>query len=274
VPQPYRDDSFDSGPRIGLPGVTPVVQSILWTNVVIGVLFLFLGGNATFAKIHEVLALDIDAWREHFPLVPVWQLATFGFLHSTGDPMHLVMNMIGLYFLGTMLEGILGSRRFAVLYGAGVLVPAVLQLAVALSFDQHLLVVGASGAVLALVVALATMRPHALFYLLLAPVKLWVIAVVYVMLDLFGLVRGGGDAAHVVHLGGAALGFAAVKLHWVWYDPFAALEARREAKVRENAQDDAQRLDELLARIHRDGIGSLSEREKAFLKRMSSRRDG
>jgi hypothetical protein len=60
----------------------------------------------------------------------------------------------------------------------------------------------------------------------------------------------------------------------VWIDPIAELESRREARAVASREDDERRLDALLERIHREGIGSLSARERDFLKRMSARRGG
>jgi hypothetical protein len=75
-----------------------------------------------------------------------------------------------------------------------------------------------------------------------------------------------------VHLTGAAYGFLAVRRRWIWGDPLAAWAGRREARVAAREQDDSRRVDELLQRIHEKGMQSLSTREKAFLKRVSSRK--
>ena len=74
----------------------------------------------------------------------VWRLLTSGFLHA--DPIHLLLNMVGAYFLGSMLEPALGSVRFVALYLASLF---------AGSFGAMLLspeaeTVGASGAIFGL----------------------------------------------------------------------------------------------------------------------------
>ena len=268
-------DPADTAGQFALPRMTPAVKALLIANLALALPFLFLYDAVPFLRgVHTALALDVDAWRDHAPWFPVWQLATYGFLHSAHEPMHLLGNLIGLYFFGTWLESLLGTRRFLLVYGLGIVVPGLVQLLVALAFGQSLLVVGASGAVLLLVVAMATLRPQAMVIVLFVPVRLWLVATVYVLLDLFGLVRGGGGAAHVVHLGGAALGFALAKTGALWWDPWDAYAARKVARERQSAVDDEARLDALLDRIHKQGIASLSESEKAFLKRMSARRGG
>jgi len=90
-------------------------------------------------------------------------------------------------------------------------------------------------------------------------------------IDVFRMLNGGAGVAWAVHLAGAAYGFLAVRRGFLWSDPLEALARRRARAVVERERSDVQRLDELLARIHDKGLNSLSEREKAFLKRVSKR---
>lgn len=69
-----------------------------------------------------------------------WRLVTSGFLHS--DPIHLLLNMVVLYFLGRMLEPALGHLRFAALYVAALFAGAF----GALLLSPEAATVGASGA--------------------------------------------------------------------------------------------------------------------------------
>ncbi|MBM3992128.1 MAG: rhomboid family intramembrane serine protease [Planctomycetes bacterium] len=270
----YSDPADGSG-QFALPRMTRVVKTLLVLNLALALPFLFLYEVVPFLpNVHDTLSLDVDAWRESAPWFPLWQLVSYGFLHSPHEPMHVLGNLIGLYFFGTWLESLIGARRFLLWYLAGIVLPGFVQLCVALVLGSKLSVVGASGAVLLLVVAMATLRPQALVIVLFVPVRLWLVATVYVLLDLFGLVRGAGNAAHVVHLGGAALGFGLAKSGALWWEPWTALSARRQARAQQDVLDDEARLDALLERIHQRGIASLSESERAFLKRMSSRRGG
>lgn len=254
--------------------MTPIVKALLIANVLIALPFLFLiDAMPVLRDAFDLLALDVPAWRAWAPLVPVWQLVTYGFLHDPDSPMHLLFNLLGLYFFGTWVESLVGSRRFLLLYALGIVIPGTLQVALALALGSNLLVVGASGAILTLLLITATLDPRRLVYVYFIQMPLWLVAVLYVAMDLWGMARGsGGGTAHVVHLGGAALGFVLAKSGAIWFDPFEAWAARKAVKQVEDQQNDEQRLDELLARIHREGIGSLSGRERDFLKRMSARR--
>jgi len=73
-----------------------------------------------------------------------WRLLTGGFLH--GDPIHLLLNMVGLWFLGQLLEPALGVVRYVGLYLASLFAGS----AGALLLEPEAATVGASGAVFGL----------------------------------------------------------------------------------------------------------------------------
>jgi membrane associated rhomboid family serine protease len=79
----------------------------------------------------------------------VWRLVTGAFLHAPTNPLHILFNMYILYWLGTMLEPVLGHLRFLALYFASLLAGSF----GALVADPHGLTVGASGAVFGLMAA-------------------------------------------------------------------------------------------------------------------------
>jgi membrane associated rhomboid family serine protease len=250
--------------------VTPGAKGLLWAN---GIVFLL---TLLARPLIDWFALRPGAWVESFPLLPFWQVVTYGFLHSTGSAFHLLFNLLGIYFFGSMLEGIIGTRRFLAWYLAAVVVGGLAQLAAGivsyLGGTDVGYTLGASGGVLFLIVACATLRPDTLVIFILFPLKLKTLALIMVGLDLFGLLSGTGGTAYLVHIAGAVLGFAAVKLRWVWVDPVERVQEHREASRERSAAEDAQKLDALLKQIHERGIGSLTKREREFLKRMSSRR--
>jgi membrane associated rhomboid family serine protease len=78
-----------------------------------------------------------------------WRLVTSGFLHI--GPLHLLFNMIALWFIGRDIELVLGRLRFSVLYGASLLGGSA---AVMLFGSPTGAVAGASGAIFGLMGAL------------------------------------------------------------------------------------------------------------------------
>lgn len=277
-PPPYRDPGFGGGgASFGYPRLTPAVKKLLWINGGLFLAFWLLArvfALELFGRLYfEVLALSPSTWREWFPFVPLWQVLTYGFLHDLLSPFHILFNMLMLYFFGTMLEEIVGSRRFLVTYVIAILIGGVVQISVNLASGVQADTLGASGAVLATVVATAVLRPNTTVLFLFIPVTLKIMAIVMVGLDLF-MVLGGtsGNTATLVHLSGAAYGFLAVKQRWIWKDPLEAWAHRQEQVAGEREQDEAARLDRLLQRIHDEGMGSLSRRDREFLRRVSSRK--
>ncbi len=266
-------DSGDPGNpgRSFSPVSSSVTKKLLWANgIAFAVTVVF---KWYFPKIGDPLwswlELHTATWYSGIPAV--WQLWTYGFLHDAGDPFHLLFNMLVLYFFGTMLEARVGARRFAWQYFTALAVGAIFHLAVAPVFGYSS-VFGASGAVLYTVIACAVLQPNAqvIFFFVTLPLK--VMALLLVGLDIFNLMRPGGSrTASDVHLAGAALGFLAARQGWIYFDPSVWWQARREQHVASVQATDAQRLDQLLERIHREGIHSLSQRDKDFLSRMSKR---
>ena len=277
-PPEYRG----GGPQMAMPSLSPLVKRILIANVaVFGVCFVLSlinrGAWDGPLGIVNLFGIQPALWVNWFPFLPLWQLVTWGFLHSVFDPGHILFNMLGLYFFGTMLEGLLGSQRLGVLYGGALLIAGTATLLAGIFTGSSVPTLGASGAVLAVIVAAATLRPNAQVIFLIFPMRLWTLALIVVGMDVFHLLRqigdGGaaGNVAYLAHVSGAAWGFLAVKQGWIWKDPVARLESWREERVEQRGAHDQAEVDRLLAKIHKEGIGSLSAREKAVLKRASKK---
>ena len=105
---------------------------------------------------------------ENFRALKIWTLLSYSFLHSTQSLMHLIGNMLGLFFIGRILEPILGRHKFLLLYFSGAVCGGLLYLL--LHFSGSTVVVGASAAVFALLGVLpnppgAPYHPTAFFHL-------------------------------------------------------------------------------------------------------------
>lgn len=143
-----------------------------------------------------------------------WTLLTYAITHR--DFFHILFNMLNLYWFGQLIQEYLGDRRLVSLYVLGGLAGAAMFL---LSYNlipklvegSGATVIGASGAVTAIIVAAATLLPDYTFMLiLLGPVKIKWIAAVLVLISIAG-VNGGNAGGEITHLGGALLGFVFVK---------------------------------------------------------------
>ena len=231
-----------------------------------------------------------------------WTVLTYAFVHR--DFWHILWNMLNLYWFGQLVREYLGDRRLVSLYVLGGLAGAAVFL---LSYNlipklvdgPGALVVGASGAVTAIIVAAATLLPDYTFSLILiGPVKIKWVAAVVVILSLAG-VNGGNAGGEIAHLGGALLGFVFVKQLQAGRDLgrpvqavgnfFANLASRRPAMrvstprraepVAATASSSGKKpvpnqplqdeIDLILDKISRSGYESLSKDEKQKLFRAS-----
>jgi len=272
----WRDSGFEGGPQFVLPSMTPVTKRLIWINVGVFLVgwMVFLASARFDVTLKTFFGVSPQQWKSLLP--PVWQLVTYGFVHSHTALFHILFNMLLLYFFGTMLEGVVGGRRFLSFFLGAVVAGGVASLVFGLLLGRDLPTIGASAGALGVLVAAATMRPNARVIFIIFPLTLRTLALILVALDAFNGVntlagRGSENVAYFAHLGGMAFGYLMVKRGWIWRDPLAGLQSGLEQRRARSAQDERKRVDELLDKIHREGIHSLSMRERAFLKRVSKR---
>jgi membrane associated rhomboid family serine protease len=147
-----------------------------------------------------------------------WTIVTYSFTHSLSDILHILFNMVGLYWFGRLFVEYLGSDKLIALYVLGGLAGAFLYLFVFnvlptpdFLADSPRGMVGASASIFAIMTATAVLLPNYSFYLLfLGPVKIKYIAAVYIFISILGSVgsNAGGDIAHI---GGALIGYVYMK---------------------------------------------------------------
>ncbi len=132
-----------------------------------------------------------------------WRLVTGGFLHAPNNPLHIMFNMYALYWLGTMLEPVLGRGRFLGLYFASLLAGSLGALALT---DPNRATVGASGAVFGLMAAAFVMQ-HARGV---NPMQSGIGPVILLNLGITFLIPGISIGGHIGGLIGGALAALAI----------------------------------------------------------------
>lgn len=146
----------------------------------------------------------------------VWTLLTYSFLHA--DFFHIFANMLGLFFIGTPLEKMIGTRRFCAVYFLGALLGGLLWLA--LSWNDREGLVGASAAVMSVFACFcAVCPPYPITFLLffVLPVSMMPMTMLKIaaLIEVLGLVSSFGGAGSVVaysaHLGGMGAGLLAAR---------------------------------------------------------------
>ena len=255
------------------------VGTLLFISIVVWVLQLLVTDLTFFlvAQRDSVLGLEI------------WRLITANFAHSVSGFEHLAYNMLGLFIFGRDVEALYGKRSFYLLYFAAGILAICAQLV-----SSPAPVLGASGAVLAIVTLFALHFPRRiilLFFIL--PIPAWLLCVFFILGDVMGVLQearggSGSNVAHLAHLAGAVFGLAFWKfdLRWERFFGSSGQRVRRarprsknvpfsrpEPKRRERREEDAvsQRIDQLLAKISSSGKDSLSDEEWEFLRENSGR---
>lgn len=187
-----------------------------------------------------------NTFLDHFVLVPalvlqsfaIWQVVTYLFLH--GGVMHLLWNMLALWMFGAELERTWGTNRFLRFYFAcGVIAGLTVVGASVIFHGQNSPTVGASGAILGILVGYAVMFPdRTLLFGFLIPMKskyfVMIIAAV-VIFQSFSSVAGHGPASVAVmaHVGGLAAGYFLLRGKWLYgRGNMAASEAYKDWKLR------------------------------------------
>jgi membrane associated rhomboid family serine protease len=170
----------------------------------------------------------------------VWRLVTYAFLHAVASPMHILFNMLFLYWFGRDVEEAYGPREFLAFYlGAAVLGGAAF---VATKWSTVGYCLGASGAVTAVLVLAACREPGRIILLFFfVPCPIWLLVVFLVAKDALDFLGGGNTGTAVqVHLAGAAFGFLYYRLQWRltgWWPGFR-LHWRRAARPKLRIYDE------------------------------------
>ena len=139
----YSDGHGGAQRRMGfnMPAPTPVVKYLLIINVVV-----FIGQCLMEGKLEAFFAATGDSMSS---AVQIWRLITFQFLHHTGGLMHLLFNMLGIYFLGPTLERSWGGKGFLKFYlTCGAVGGLIYVLACLFGWMDGGILIGASGGVL------------------------------------------------------------------------------------------------------------------------------
>jgi membrane associated rhomboid family serine protease len=252
-----------------VPSLSMAVRTILLLNVGLFILQQFL--PAAYLKTFGLVPAYVlgRAW--------IWQLVTYMFLH--GSILHIFFNMLFLWMMGSELERYWGSREFVKYYvvtgtGAGVINMLVQP-------HSTVPIIGASGAIFGLIIAFALAFPDRellLYFFIRIKAKYFAVLIGFLeLISLFALPNAG--IARFAHLGGLVVGYFYLK--WEKYSyPFKhwyggsrrriedSARRREEAKERKAREE----IDRILDKIGREGLDSLTDRERDFLDKQSGRR--
>lgn len=271
--------------------------------LVVNIYFLFLSLMAVKnddLNIINWLAVPSDL---HTLLIRPWTLLTYMFFHVSF--WHLAMNMLVLFFGGSLFKQYLGEKKLLSVYIFGGLSGAlfyVVAFNVFPVFQDKLLTsvaLGASASVMAIIIAAATYLPNYPVYLFFfAKVKMKYIAAIYIVVDMLSInekssLYDANPGGHIAHLGGALFGFLfilALKKGISFKRIFAPVKNlfRPRMKVKYSKEpfkkkpltddeysyqkaDHQKKIDTILDKISKSGYESLSKEEKELLFKSSKK---
>jgi membrane associated rhomboid family serine protease len=265
----------------------------------------FGGGLTEWVKVLIIINVavffgEMVAWSpmvRYFGLIPadvvsklrLWQFVTYMFLH--GGFFHLLFNMLILWMFGSEMERTWGPETFIRYYfftgvGAGILTWV-------LSPASPIPNIGASGALYGILLAYAMTYPNRLIYIyFIVPVPAKYLVVIFGAFEFLASVSHTSDGiGHFAHLGGMLFGLVYLRVFGIaswarpegkgWWDPASWRDAYRRWRRRQRMKvldlqekRDAARkaeVDAILEKIAREGMDSLTSREKKILEEASDK---
>lgn len=274
-------------------------MKLIFMNVIVFLLIQFVGvfGRLADAELETAYYLSkifsMPTSAQDFLYHP-WTIVTSMFAHF--GFLHILLNMLMLFFVGRMFEQIYDGKRLLYTYILGGLAGGALEIIAHMIFPalygQYTSVVGASGAVMALFILLGFSQPNLKVTLFIfPPIRLIWIAVFYIAIDFFRLGTNDG-VAHFAHIGGAIVGFLGSQNLYnsnnliTRFQRFSEriiglfkpkertkFKVKRGPEVRNMTDEEynadararQKEIDRILDKISKSGYESLSKREKDFL---------
>ena len=266
-----------------------ISNKIIYWNVALFLLsFVFYDFKSGFFNFPDWLAISSQPNIVlHYP----WTILTYAFFHQ--GFLHLFFNMMVLNFTSRLFLTFFTQKQYLGLYILSAIFSGVVFVLSFYFLDKVSFMVGASGAIMALLVATTTYQPLMnIRLLLIGNVKLWHITAVILLLDLMQI-QLENTGGHIAHLSGAFFGFIFIKLLQGGTDlskivsrvidffynlfnkkkttPFKKVhvnksKASKSASSRIVIKDKTQQqIDEILDKISQSGYDSLTKEEKEFL---------
>lgn len=262
-----------------------IVEKLIYINVTV---FIFTMLVSVFQGLYKGQQNSILEWfslDSNFTnlITKPWSILSYGFLH--GGFLHILMNMIVLYFIGRLFLEYFSQKQLLNFYILGTLSGGLFFL-----FSQNYFplfegrvsyLVGASAGISAIFLGITTYIPnYEIRLLFIGYVKLWYLAAFWIGLDILGLI-GNNAGGHFAHLGGALFGFLYVRqasnkeisLFDNLFSMFkkkdkplkTVYKSKNRRKTNPEKNINQQEIDKILDKISKSGYDTLTKEEKEFL---------
>ena len=229
-----------------------------------------------------------------------WTIISYMFLHY--NFFHILFNMLWLYWFGKIFLIYLDQKKLLSIYLLGGLTGGALYVLAYNLFPAfagvlpHSVALGASAAVLAIVMTIAFYAPdYKINLMFIGPVKIQHIALVTIAIDLLSI-QSGNAGGHIAHLGGVLFGITYASqirkgkdmtkgfnrfmdsiASWFKPKPKLHVKYKRSSKVETDIEyntrkvDEQKEIDRILEKISKSGYGALTKQEKELLFKSSKK---
>lgn len=192
--------------------ITPVVKYLLIINIALFFLQTFTIQYYNY-NLGQLLGLNFGTKDFYF-----FQFFTYQFMHDSAGIGHILFNMLALWMFGSLIENVMGAKRFLFYYlvcGIGAAIIQILAKYIESDFiipQIHL--IGASGSIYGVLLAFGYLFPNMIvnvFFVL--PAKAKYVTIGLVALELYFAIQSNPHdvVAHVAHLGGMLVGYILLK---------------------------------------------------------------
>lgn len=265
-----------------------MLQKLIFWNIGCFLLSLVLFYSFSIGKFEIPYWIALSSDLGTFIKTP-WTLITFNFFHY--GFFHLIFNLLVLHFSGRLFSTYFTDKQLLGVYVLGGVFSGITFVLSYIIVGRAGLLVGASGAIMAILLSATTYAPFMLLRIpLIGIVKLWHVTFVILLLDLIQLPLDN-TGGHIAHLGGALFGFLYIKLLQSGTDlskaismildffvnvskpkkktPFKKVHRNTAKKAVNSFQDNKdltqKQIDDILDKISKSGYDSLTKEEKEFL---------
>ncbi|MFV8838221.1 rhomboid family intramembrane serine protease [Salinimicrobium soli] len=282
-----------------------VTEKLIAINVAVFILFFFFRTLAFLFQMPSDFLLEWFVFPKEISefIVKPWSIITYAFLHS--GIWHILSNMLILYYAGIYFLNYFSAKKLLNFYFLGAIFGALVFMASYNLFPAfqgmgRSYLLGASAAVMSVLVGIATHIPHMRIRLILiGSIKFWWIAAFFVVLDVIQIPISN-PGGHLAHLGGAAFGYIYASqlgrgndfaigfekfMDWIasLFSPSKRADRRSNLKTvhrrkntsssstsytygsQRNKREEQEKIDAILDKISKSGYDSLTKQEKDYL---------
>lgn len=261
----YSYSRISFGPQI----TNGIKQIIIFTSIIFVIQTILEINKIGFLKYYFSLSLS------NIKEFHIYEFFSYGFLHA--DFFHILFNMLNLWMFGSEIERLWVKKDIYVLYFFSILMGGIFFISSNLLQFSNGYVIGASGGVFGVLTCYAFLWPNReLLFFGVIPVRAKYLVPIILFL---GIILDAGRISHSAHFGGIFAGYLFFSLKTKFRFDFnfsisRYFQKRKMLRYQEEMykkQHVKETVDELLEKISKKGMSSLTKKEKDFLKEASDK---